>query len=99
MEDERWEGLPKVSAASDYHNASDVCRPPLEKLGGGGGGRLFTSELCPGGQYSPVNNVRGDILWEDSVRFQGPGMGATREESSLLKQRLHKLWSCSKLPG
>ena len=30
VEVERWEGLPKVSAASDYRNASDVCRPPLE---------------------------------------------------------------------
>ena len=75
---------------------------PSKKLGGGGGGTLFTgefcprgtlftSELCPGGEYLPVNNVRGDILWGDSVRFQGPGMAATREQSSLLKQRLHKL--------
>ena len=67
VEDERWEGLP-------------VCRPPLEKIGGGGGGTLFTGEfcprgtlftgeLCPGGQYSPVNNVRGDILWGDSVHY------------------------------
>ena len=87
VEDERWEGLPKVSAASDYRNASDVCRPPLETIGGGGGGAvftegghystsefcprgtLFTGELCPGGQYSPVNNVQGDILWGDSVHY------------------------------
>ena len=80
---ERWEGLPKVSAASDYRNASDVCRPPLEKNWGGHyslrgtlftgefcpRGTLFTGELCPGGQYSPVNNVRGDILWGDSVHY------------------------------
>ena len=94
-EDERWEGLPKVSAASDYHNASMSVDLPSKKLGGGGTlftgefcrrGTLFTSELCPGGQYSPVNNVRGDILWGDSVRFQGPGMAATREEGSLLKR-------------
>ena len=26
------------------------------------GGTVFTSEYCPGGQYSPVNNVRGDII-------------------------------------
>ena len=32
VEVERWEGLPKVSAASDFCNASDVCRPPLELL-------------------------------------------------------------------
>ena len=49
VKDERWEGLPKVSAASDYRNASDVCRPPLEKIGKGGGG---------GGHYS----LRGDII-------------------------------------
>ena len=58
---------------------ADVCRPPLEKIGGGGGtlftgefcprGTLFTGELCPGGQYSPVNNVRGDILRGDSVHY------------------------------
>ena len=53
MEDERWEGLPKVSAASDYRNASDVCRPPLEKIGGGGGGGGGR-----GGHYS----LRGDII-------------------------------------
>ena len=79
VEDERWEGLPKVSATSDYRNTSDVCRPPLEKSVGGGGtlftcefchrGTLFTGELCPGGQYSPVNNVQGDILWGDSVHY------------------------------
>ena len=61
VEDERWEGLPKVSAASDYRNASDVCR--VEKIGGGG--TLFSE----GGHYSPVNYVRGDILWGDSVHY------------------------------
>ena len=25
-------------------------------------GALFTSEKCPGGQYSPVNNVRGTLF-------------------------------------
>jgi len=30
------------------------------------GGTLFTSEKCPGGQYSPVNNVRGDIIHSDT---------------------------------
>ena len=56
VEDERWEGLPKVSAASDYRNAFDVCRPPLEKIGGGW--TLFTE----GGHYSSVNYVRGDNI-------------------------------------
>ena len=29
-------------------------------------GTLFTSEKCPGGQYSPVNNVQGDIIHSDN---------------------------------
>ena len=73
VEDERWEGLPKVSAASDYRNASDVCRPPLETIGGGGGGggggqySLRGDIIQPvnfvlGGHYSPVNYVRGDNI-------------------------------------
>ena len=76
VEDERWEGLPKVSAASDYRNASDVVDLHSKKLEGTlftgefcPRGTLFTGELCPGGQYSPVNNVRGDILWGDSVHY------------------------------
>ena len=34
-----------------------------------GGGTLFTSEYCPGGHYSPVNSVRGDTSWGDSVHY------------------------------
>ena len=30
-------------------------------------GTLFTSEKCPGEQYSPVNNVQGDIIHSDTV--------------------------------
>ena len=61
---------------------ADVCRPPLEEIVGGGtlfteGGHYYEfcprgtlfSELCPGGQYSPVNNVQGDILWGDSLHY------------------------------
>ena len=33
------------------------------------GGELFTSEYCPGGHYSPVNSVRGDTSWGDSVHY------------------------------
>ena len=67
VEDERWEGLPKVSAASDYRNESDVCRPPLEKIGGGGQYSLRGDIIQPvnfvlGGHYSPVNYVRGTIF-------------------------------------
>ena len=61
VEDERWEGLP-------------VCRPPLEKIGGGGtlfteGGHYSPVNFVLGGHYSPVNYVRGDILWGDSVHY------------------------------
>ena len=67
VEDERWEGLPKVSAASDYRNASDVCRPPLEKNWAGGtlfteGGHYSPVNFVLGGHYSPVNYVRGDNI-------------------------------------
>ena len=62
VEDERWEGLPKVSAASDYRNASDVCRPPLKKIGGGGGGTLFTGEFCPRGTLFTCELCLGDNI-------------------------------------
>ena len=67
VEDERWEGLPKISAASDYRNASDVCRPPLEKNWGGGtlfseGGHYSPVNFVLGGNYSPVNYVRGTLF-------------------------------------
>ena len=38
VEDERWEGFPKVLSVSDHNIASDVCRSPLGKIGG----TLFT---------------------------------------------------------
>ena len=28
---------------------------------------VYASEYCPGGQYSLVNNVQGDILWRDTT--------------------------------
>ena len=63
VEDERWEGLPKVSAASDY-------RPMFvdlhsKKLGGTlftEGGHYSPVNFVLGGHYSPVNYVRGDNI-------------------------------------
>ena len=55
-------GAPTVSAASDYRNASDVCRRLLEKIGGTlfTEGRHYSSvNFVLGGHYSPVNYVRG----------------------------------------
>ena len=41
-------------------------RPAWKRMHEGGHysleGTLFTGEQCPGGQYSLVNNVRGDII-------------------------------------